>query len=1109
MRGKRMRCPNPICRAVIDVQDDTDKPPVAPPAPVKEAPPPPVELAPIEAPAPEPVKRRPIPRPIAPLPEPDFPDDFPGDDEAAPAPTGPALATEAWQPEAWEAPPARAEAMPTPAPTLTLPEPAPRKRRRALWAMAGMVLVLGLVAGGSYWRIRGGIETNEIERFQKAEELYRNKDFADASPALQTLHRDFPDSPHNKKYRFLAELSDVRQAAYGSREKPEEAKQALERVLQFATVYKGDALLKEREADLWETLHRLSNELTTLAELEKAPGFVVLAKRAWSEAKKYSPPATADASERQRKLTEEWSRIDTMLAVHLERLRIVAALKKNLERPTVAGIQESRALVDKAKFHEDAEIRGLLEAMVKAHREQVVFTPADPTEKRALLEEDALASLSVTPSLKADRSAATSSAPVLALARGVLYALEPAKGEIRWVKRVGIDARSAPLRVPADLLTPELALVVSSDQRSISALVMETGLPLWQTPLSEVCVGTPVLVDRHLLAPTLSGRIDEIEIAEGRRFGSYDVGQPLTLGGIHQPGTSLVYFPADEYCLYVIDITKRSCTNILYTRHPAGSLRGLPVIVAREKRSLLLWSQATGLHQAEVKPYALPIERSEQKPVEPILRLPGLSDAPWHDGHRLGIVNETGMLSLWDFGQKLFPLLKQDFAIEASKQPGHCVVVHADADNLWTLTRGRLQRVETTFQPTTGPGVRVRWTQPIVLGTLLHPVEARRDANGHTILFLTTQADDAPVCLCTAVDADEGKVLWQRQLGVIPHEEPLLFGDHLLVRDAHGLLRFQPSSANAKAWQPAGKWVSRRAQTHVAHQLLANDALFVQLTWLPGGTKLHVQFAPVNADQKLASFDIALPATLQGTPALGDGFLLLPLANGIVVRLGLADHALNNGPDWRAVGAEEQTRGHVAVVSATDFVVTDGSRGLTRCAWLDARTWEKRESAQLSHRIVGPPVLIPGEKDTAPKLCVADASDTLTLLDGEKLSLLKRWPMPGRISAGPFVRAGKIGCVVGKNRLVWLDPVKDEPAWQYTFADIVGEPHLIDGVLVVADVAGQVLALDPGSGRSVGPGLTFKANVAATAAPMPFGPGQAFVPLTDGTVIVLPLAKLR
>src|SRR5262245_47272070 len=100
MRGKRMRCPNPICRAVFEVRDDADPPaaPVAEPAPVT------------EARLPEP-KRRPIPKPVKPPPAADIPDDFPGDDEAMPASASSAVSTEAWRPGAWagEAPPVREE----------------------------------------------------------------------------------------------------------------------------------------------------------------------------------------------------------------------------------------------------------------------------------------------------------------------------------------------------------------------------------------------------------------------------------------------------------------------------------------------------------------------------------------------------------------------------------------------------------------------------------------------------------------------------------------------------------------------------------------------------------------------------------------------------------------------------------------------------------------------------------------------------------------------------------------------------------------------------------------------------------------------------------------
>src|SRR5437762_2488953 len=92
MRGKRMRCPNTICRAIFEVRDDSD--PV-----VAQAPP-----APPVVEAPKPVQRKPIPKPIEPQPTLDIPDDFPGDEEAAPEPTAPAIATEAWQPEALPTP---------------------------------------------------------------------------------------------------------------------------------------------------------------------------------------------------------------------------------------------------------------------------------------------------------------------------------------------------------------------------------------------------------------------------------------------------------------------------------------------------------------------------------------------------------------------------------------------------------------------------------------------------------------------------------------------------------------------------------------------------------------------------------------------------------------------------------------------------------------------------------------------------------------------------------------------------------------------------------------------------------------------------------------------
>ena len=206
MRGKRMRCPNPICRAVFDVRDDNDPPVQTPPVRVvpfeepkaKEAPPvaaakpveaepretqppplvsKPVETMPVEAAKPEQVKQKPIPKPIQPQPSLDIADEFPGDDEAAPVPTTPVIATQAWQPEAWEAPPVREDGVSAPVRGETiappLPTPAPVKRRRALWVIGAMALTLGIVAVASYWHIRG-LDPNGVPIAAFVATVFRN-----------------------------------------------------------------------------------------------------------------------------------------------------------------------------------------------------------------------------------------------------------------------------------------------------------------------------------------------------------------------------------------------------------------------------------------------------------------------------------------------------------------------------------------------------------------------------------------------------------------------------------------------------------------------------------------------------------------------------------------------------------------------------------------------------------------------------------------------------------------------------------------------------------------------------------------------------------------------
>jgi len=118
---------------------------------------------------------------------------------------------------------------------------------------------------------------------------------------------------------------------------------------------------------------------------------------------------------------------------------------------------------------------------------------------------------------------------------------------------------------------------------------------------------------------------------------------------------------------------------------------------------------------------------------------------------------------------------------------------------------------------------------------------------------------------------------------------------------------------------------------------MARPSVVIDIMRLPGldrieGAEGTIRVGALGDDKKPAAFDVALAGPLQGVPALGDGFLLLPLAeaNGVLARINLDDRSLIKGADWRAVGAEDRSRGHVALWNATQCLATDGSSGIAR-----------------------------------------------------------------------------------------------------------------------------------------------------------------------------------
>lgn len=429
------------------------------------------------------------------------------------------------------------------------------------------------------------------------------------------------------------------------------------------------------------------------------------------------------------------------------------------------------------------------------------------------------------------------------MSRGVLYALARANGKVRWTVPVGVDTTALPVRVPESEGVPERILVPSADDKALDALD-GNGARLWRYRMGAACIGRPLVVGNIAYLASYDGNVHEIELAQGKVLGVYPLGQPLTVGGVRDPNSGLLYFAADEFCVYEIDPVQHKCTHLLYTGHPAGSLRREPLIVSAPDddgtdADWLILAQADGLGATRLRAYRLPFgDDREAAPaaLKPPPETPGWTwFPPLQNGEQLAMVGDTGVLGLFNIRQErnlkdplLFPCLSKslDLAPEAGKARGRSEVVEVQGQDFWVLAGGLLKRLSLELDPATGPRMApaAGWT-PLDLGSPLHASQVEPNpVRGGATLVLATQPLTRQICLATALDDQGGRVLWQRQLGLVCQDDPLELRrpganapPPLLVLDqGGGLFAFDPArSANLAdgEWRDGGQLLFGRWTT--------------------------------------------------------------------------------------------------------------------------------------------------------------------------------------------------------------------------------------------------------------------------------------------------------
>ncbi len=1160
MIGKKLRCPNPDCKKVFTVHEAPPEAPSSkgksPPAGAKKpaSPPPPSRAAtgfPVEvdwAAAPPPPVRRKGPDDAVEPPE-AAPVDRASPDEVLAWMHGPAEpAGDAKAPgeevfdewtvvEGGDDRPhdAAADRRPAPdeSPVYHIIKP---KRSQAKFVLVAIVLVAAAGGFGFFKLYQTRKATEERLLAEQADKTGKEQRFDEAAKQFDQLANRFTGSSSINRYRFLAAFYKARSDAGSLSVDP------LKRFEDFRTYFAEAQKDKEYKKDehgpiAGEALLSIARELANLADKARAAKDVDGAEKGVAAVEPVMQLMEKLSPKSGDEVRDTLAKIKDSIAAERKLIAFLKKVDEILSTPSLGAIEQVRADAKQAGYSDNPEVLKRLEQADQIVQKSIRFVAEEAPPLKLPTPE--LPSLLIGPAGGPMVPGAENEGPVFAVARGVLYALGEITGRVMWATRVGIDVQSLPLRVPGSATTPELVLVPAADGAGITARESRTGKPRWHQALPAPLRGQPVLVGRRAFMPLADdrGTVLVIEIVDGHRIGKLEAGRKLGPGAARQPGGQRIFLPADGNVVLVIEPEhanpngniEPACTTVLKTDHPVGSLRGEPLVFGgADDPGYLVLGQTEGIGQMRLRVFRLALPSPTLTQVAET-KLNGWSwFPPVSDLEKVAVVTDAGSFTLFGVNQKnnldtgLFPILSVDPPAAAAGAPARGMVAHAVENSFWVLANGDLNLYRIGFDRKDGLRNSPGWARPLQLGTPLHPAQTNGDSD---VLYLVTQQANPPICLATAVDAQNGAIRWQRPLSLTAQGDPIVIGGQIVQMDqGGGLYQVDPAQINVR---PDVEWYLGGTQLFPSRTDVVGEPAI--LTSADGNTAFAILVVAdgkqllvreVSADKPPQERSLTVPAALAGAPALAGTSLVIPLSDGTLHRVPIGGGAAAVGPDWKGQSAGPETKGFVLALPGDEFLTSDGQRALSTWSWPANNKFQKRQSYNLPDRMVGRPLMLPGEKETA-RIVVAEAIGRITLLDTQ-LAPVQTWAIKAlqlgnEITAGPFIlelpgKPAQIAVIMDRVKLALFRPGERQAAMVYQSAGegFSGRPIPVGDRLILADISGRFESVGVVNGKATG--VRFPAEgglpAAPAAAPVPFGPNRLYAPLSDGTILLLPRDRL-
>ncbi len=1175
--GKTMRCPHPDCREVFEVRAEL---PIAPPQPFPLAPEipapsptagsiadfvPVVDIAPIyEAEVVLPTaKPLPLLPPVIP---------------AARLPLAPLL--QGPREVAWDAADDPMMAAKPKAPKAEADDAipvTPRKKRRAIpktaLALVSLALLSTLIAVGVMLVIRE--RRTEEKLAQEAEKLYAEGKYGEATKRYEELRKEYPGSDGAKKYEFFGRLSAA-QNAIGAVAAREDPNGPLDIFRTFLGEY-GESPLAQPETgygtDIVQAGHKLATVFNDNAgdhvkeyrkdkkkvpELDLAERSIAQGRELLPQLERYKGGGGLSSD----KARDQFDTTAGEIAKERTRLAVLAPFRNLARQPTDEHIEEFEQALKKAGLTADDEAKTILAAARVNLRSLVKFVP-DRRPAVAAPEGSPLAFVAppIAGSPDPKKGTEATNDTVFGMALGVFYALDAHTGKLLWGRKLHAatadpKTMDLPVRVIlADGAIDWVLLPSNLDGKpALTARRTRTGETIWHQPLPHPCLGQPARIGNQLFVPLQDalGTIAHLDVVNGEYLGSLALRQPIG-GGVavlpgERGGRGFLVVPGDARRVFVLEWGRvdsengpepLTCVRSFATDHPKDSLRVEPLLTGDgEENSAcrLTLCQGDGPAAMKLRSFDLPPAKelgkltaegdTECKAVTEASVKGWSWSAPLSDGERVVVATDAGLFMAFGVNQTgnadagLFSLSGQP-PTQEQEQVLRSQVIAQDEDSVWVLLGGQLVRLRVAFDGAAG----YRFVSRGEAKKFGEPVARSQVRSALNRAYITYRTGAGGAVRMAAFDLETGAVAWERRLGADAVHPPIALskGEYLIVDSLAGVHRVRNAAEPGREPMLVMETLASPADAALAPARVAvsadgRDVWTILTESASDGTKLKLQ--KFTAGKIAGVTALSLPEQSAGPPIAFGPQLLVPLANGYLYRIDIADKALKKGSVWRGPTVRGAAACFLSQGGPGEYLASDGNTEVGLYSWPGG--------TEEAVRIAGPwdargKVSVPAmwfASGESKLVATGSEAGIVALFDIAKplREPVRTWrgsgkgPIPEGAVSQPFTAVEQDGGIrlvysVKKESLVSLNPSADAPEW------VVRSPGADAGEIlgwmrdadrwIISYQSGLVQECDGKTGRVVAE--TEADRQPASVAAIPFGAGRLLQANPDGTVGVMGL----